>query len=60
VYLAFGISGALQHLAGMRASKKIVAINIDPEAPLCRIADLVVEGDAVEVCDALLAHLDAS
>lgn len=54
VYVAFGISGAVQHLAGMRASKRVVAINTDDDAPMCRIADLVVKADANEVADALL------
>lgn len=54
VYVAFGISGAVQHLAGMRASKRVVAINTDDDAPMCRIADLVIKADANEVADALL------
>jgi electron transfer flavoprotein alpha subunit len=57
VYLAFGISGAIQHLAGMRGSRRVIAVNTDPQAPLCRAADLVVEGDARTVADALLARL---
>jgi electron transfer flavoprotein alpha subunit len=57
LYLAFGISGAIQHLAGMRASKQVVAINTDREATLCRLADLVIEGDATEVAERLLKRL---
>ncbi len=55
LYLGFGVSGAAQHLAGIRASRHIVAINTDPDAPLCRLADVVVAGDAVEVATRLLA-----
>ncbi|MHB8339781.1 MAG: electron transfer flavoprotein subunit alpha/FixB family protein [Mycobacteriales bacterium] len=57
VYAAFGISGAIQHLAGIRASKRIVAVNTDPEAPICQLADLVVVADANDVATALLQRL---
>lgn len=59
VYLAFGISGAIQHLAGMRSSRSVVAVNTDPTAPLCRRADVVVPQDAVEFATALLERLEA-
>lgn len=58
VYLAFGVSGAVQHLVGMRDSRTIVAINRDRGADLCRVADVVVEGDAVAVAETLLDHLE--
>lgn len=57
LYIACGISGQIQHMAGMSGSDVIVAVNKDPEAPIMKVANYAIEGDLYDVVPAMLEAL---
>ena len=57
LYIAFGISGAIQHLAGMQTAGTVVSVNTDPEAPIAAMSDLAIRADLFEFIPALAARL---
>jgi electron transfer flavoprotein alpha subunit len=58
LYIAFGISGAVQHVSGLGQPAHVIAVNTDPSAPMMAMADLAIETDAVALLDELARRLD--
>ncbi len=58
LYIAEGIYGAIQHVAGIRQAEQIIAVNTDPQAPICSLADIVVEADAADFTRKLIERID--
>jgi electron transfer flavoprotein alpha subunit len=57
LYLAFGISGAVQHTSGLGQPAHVISVNLDPHCPMMQLADLAIVADANAVLDALVAEL---
>ena len=60
LYIALGISGAVQHIVGMSSAKTVIAVNSDPEAPIFKVADIGIVGDAMQVLPALIREAKAA
>jgi len=59
LYIALGINGAVQHVEGLKQVGSIISVNLDRNAPICSLSDIVVEGDAVTFIEKLVKMIDA-
>jgi electron transfer flavoprotein alpha subunit len=60
LYIALGISGSAQHVAGLKNAEYVITVNTNKHAPICSMSDIVVEGDARDFVEGLLIKIEAA